>query len=535
MSSNKKPMVLVILDGYGHREEQQDNAILNAKTPVMDNLWANNPHTLIAASGLDVGLPDGQMGNSEVGHMNLGAGRVVYQDFTRVTKAIRDGEFFENPTICAAVDKAVAAGKAVHFMGLLSDGGVHSHQDHLVAMAELAFKRGADKIYLHAFLDGRDTPPKSAQSSIELLDTTFAALGKGRIASLVGRYFAMDRDNRWDRVSQAYNLIVDGQAEFHAATAQEGLEAAYARGESDEFVKATTIGEPVKVEDGDAVVFMNFRADRARELSRVFVEDGDAVIFMTFRADRARELSRVFVETDFNEFPRSRLPKLAAYIGLTQYSAKIPAPAAFAPGSLNNVLGEYLAKNGKTQLRIAETEKYAHVTFFFSGGREEPFEGEERILIPSPKVATYDLQPEMSAPEVTDRIVEAIEQQRYDVIVVNYANGDMVGHSGVFEAAVKAVEALDLCVGRIVEALDKVGGEALITADHGNVEQMEDECTGQAHTAHTTEPVPFIYVGKRNVQVREGGVLADVAPTMLKLLGLEKPAEMTGTSILIDA
>lgn len=321
----------------------------------------------------------------------------------------------------------------------------------------------------------------------------------------------MDRDNRWDRVSAAYNLIVDSAAEYTADTAQAGLEAAYARDESDEFVKATRIGEAVKVEDGDAVIFMNFRADRARELSRVFVE------------------------ADFNEFPRARLPKLAAYIGLTQYSAKIPAPAAFAPASLNNVLGEYLAKHGKTQLRIAETEKYAHVTFFFSGGREEPFEGEERILIPSPKVATYDLQPEMNAPEVTDRIVEAIEQQRFDVIVVNYANGDMVGHTGVFEAAVKAVEALDTCVGRIVEALAKVDGEALITADHGNVEQMEDECTGQAHTAHTTEPVPFIYVGKRNVKVRDGGVLADVAPTMLKLLGLEKPVEMTGTSILVDA
>ncbi|PTU04364.1 2,3-bisphosphoglycerate-independent phosphoglycerate mutase, partial [Pseudomonas sp. HMWF031] len=309
--------------------------------------------------------------------------------------------------------------------------------------------------------------------------------------------------------SQAYNLIVDGQGEFNSATAQEGLQAAYERGESDEFVKATSIGEPVKVEDGDAVVFMNFRADRARELTRVFVED------------------------DFKEFERARQPKLAGFVMLTQYAASIPAPAAFAAGSLENVLGDYLAKNGKTQLRIAETEKYAHVTFFFSGGREEPFPGEERILIPSPKVATYDLQPEMSAPEVTDRIVDAIEHQRYDVIVVNYANGDMVGHSGVFEAAVKAVECLDQCVGRIVEALEKVGGEALITADHGNVEQMSDETTGQAHTAHTTEPVPFIYVGKRDLKVREGGVLADVAPTMLKLLGLEKPAEMTGTSILV--
>ncbi|SDS29402.1 2,3-bisphosphoglycerate-independent phosphoglycerate mutase [Pseudomonas fuscovaginae UPB0736] len=510
MTATPKPLVLIILDGFGHSESQDYNAVYSAKKPVLDRLTASMPNGLISGSGMDVGLPDGQMGNSEVGHMNLGAGRVVYQDFTRVTKAIRDGEFFDNPTIGKAVDQAVAADKAVHILGLLSDGGVHSHQDHLVAMAELAFKRGAQKIYLHAFLDGRDTPPKSAQSSIELLDETFRTLGKGRIASLIGRYFAMDRDNRWDRVAQAYNLIVDGQAEFQSATAQEGLQAAYERGESDEFVKATCIGEPVRVEDGDAVVFMNFRADRARELTRVFVED------------------------DFKDFERARQPKLAGFVMLTQYAASIPAPSAFAPGSLENVLGDYLAKNGKTQLRIAETEKYAHVTFFFSGGREEPFPGEERILIPSPKVATYDLQPEMSAPEVTDRIVDAIENQRYDVIVVNYANGDMVGHSGVFEAAVKAVECLDLCVGRIVDALEKVGGEALITADHGNVEQMEDESTGQAHTAHTTEPVPFIYVGKRDLKVREGGVLADVAPTMLKLLGLKQPEEMTGTSILTD-
>ena len=509
MTTTPKPLVLIILDGFGHSENHEYNAVYSARKPVLDALTASQPNGLISGSGMDVGLPDGQMGNSEVGHMNLGAGRVVYQDFTRVTKAIRDGEFFTNPTICAAVDKAVAAGKAVHFMGLLSDGGVHSHQDHLVAMAELAAGRGAQKLYLHAFLDGRDTPPKSAQASLELMDATFARLGHGRTASLIGRDSAMDRDNRWDRVSAAYNLIVDGASEFHANTAVQGLQAAYERGESDEFVKATTVGEPVRVEDGDAVIFMNFRADRARELSRVFVED------------------------DFSDFPRNRQPKLAGYVGLTQYSAKIPAPAAFAATGLNNVLGEYLAKNGKTQLRIAETEKYAHVTFFFSGGREEPFPGEERILIPSPKVATYDLQPEMSAPEVTDKIVDAIDHQRYDVIVVNYANGDMVGHSGNLEAATKAVECLDLCVGRIVDALEKVGGEALITADHGNCEQMSDESTGQAHTAHTTEPVPFIYVGKRDFKVRDGGVLADVAPTMLMLMGLEKPAEMTGTSILV--
>jgi len=508
MPAAPKPLVLMILDGFGHSDSPEYNAIHAANKPVYDRLLANQPHGLISGSGMDVGLPDGQMGNSEVGHMNLGAGRVVYQDFTRVTKAIRDGEFFENPNICAAVDKAVAAGKAVHILGLLSDGGVHSHQDHLVAMAELAAKRGAEQIYLHAFLDGRDTPPKSAQHSIELMQATFTRLGKGRVASLIGRYFAMDRDNRWDRVEQAYHLIVEGKAEHHADYAVDGLIAAYERGETDEFVKATTIGEPVRVEDGDAVVFMNFRADRARELTRCFVEPG------------------------FDAFQRTRVPQLAGFVMLTQYAASIPAPSAFAPEPLTNVLGEYLANNGKTQLRIAETEKYAHVTFFFSGGREEPFAGEERILIPSPQVATYDMQPEMSAPEVTDRIVEAIEQQRYDVIIVNYANGDMVGHTGVFEAAVKAVECLDKCMGRIVEALDKVGGEALITADHGNVEQMEDAMTGQAHTAHTCEPVPFIYYGKRKLKVREGGVLADVAPTMLTLLGLPVPTEMTGRSIV---
>ena len=506
--THPKPVVLCILDGWGISDRPEQSAPDQADTPNFDRLMRECPNATLVTFGPDVGLPKGQMGNSEVGHMNLGAGRVVYQDFTRVTKAIRDGEFFDNAEITKAVDQAVGAGKAVHILGLLSDGGVHSHQDHLVAMAELATQRGAEKIYLHAFLDGRDTPPKSAQPSIELLDATFAKLGKGRIASLTGRYFAMDRDNRWDRVEQAYHLIVDGQGQFNAASAIEGLEAAYARDESDEFVKATTIGEPVKVEDGDAIVFMNFRADRARELTRAFVE------------------------ADFNEFQRQRVPQLAGFVMLTQYAASIPAPSAYKPEALTNVLGEYLANNGKTQLRIAETEKYAHVTFFFSGGREEPFAGEERILIPSPNVATYDLKPEMSAPEVTNRIVDAIEHQRYDVIIVNYANGDMVGHTGVFEAAVKAVETLDSCVGRIVEALDKVGGEALITADHGNVEQMEDECTGQAHTAHTCEPVPFIYVGKRPATIREGGVLADVAPTLLTLMGMPVPAEMTGKTIV---
>lgn len=508
MTAAPKPLVLMILDGFGHSDSPESNAIMAANTPVWDKLLATAPHTLVSGSGMDVGLPDGQMGNSEVGHMNLGAGRVVYQDFTRVTKSIADGDFYENPALCEAVDKAVAASKAVHVMGLVSPGGVHSHEEHIVAMVDMAARRGAQKIHVHAFLDGRDTPPRSADASLRLLEDAYARLGKGRTASIIGRYFAMDRDNRWERVEAAYNLITEGQAEYSAGSAVDALAAAYQRGESDEFVKATVIGEPVRVEDGDAVVFMNFRADRARELSRAFVEPG------------------------FSGFARQRSLLLAGYVMLTQYAADIPAPSAFAPSSLDNVLGEYLAKQGKTQLRIAETEKYAHVTFFFSGGREEPFEGEERILIPSPKVATYDLQPEMSAPEVTDRIVEAIEQQRYDVIIVNYANGDMVGHTGVFDAAVAAVECLDTCMGRIQTALQKVGGEALITADHGNVEQMSDDSTGQAHTAHTCEPVPFVYMGPRQVELREGGILSDVAPTMLALLGLEQPREMTGRSIV---
>ncbi|SDT22107.1 phosphoglycerate mutase [Halopseudomonas xinjiangensis] len=508
MTAAPKPLVLMILDGFGHSESPDSNAIMAANTPVWDTLLATAPHTLVSGSGMDVGLPDGQMGNSEVGHMNLGAGRVVYQDFTRITKSIAGGDFFENPVLCEAVDKAVADGKAVHIMGLVSPGGVHSHESQVVAMVDLAARRGAERILVHAFLDGRDTPPKSAEPSLTMLDEAYQRLGKGRTASLIGRYYAMDRDNRWERVEAAYNLITEGQAEYSAATASEGLSAAYERGESDEFVNATVIGEPVRVEDGDAVVFMNFRADRARELSRAFVQP------------------------DFSGFERKRSLLLAGYVMLTQYAADIPAPCAFPPSSLDNVLGEYLAKQGKTQLRIAETEKYAHVTFFFSGGQEEPFEGEERILIPSPKVATYDLQPEMSAPEVTDRIVEAIEQQRYDVIIVNYANGDMVGHTGVFDAAVAAVECLDGCIGRIQSALQKVGGEALITADHGNVEQMSDDSTGQAHTAHTCEPVPFVYMGPRQVELREGGILSDVAPTMLNLLGLEQPSEMTGRSIV---
>jgi len=505
-----KPLVLIILDGFGHSDNPEYNAIAAAHTPVYDRLRASCAHGLIGASGEAVGLPEGQMGNSEVGHMNLGAGRVIYQDFTRITRAIESGEFFTNPVLRPAMDKLAQSAKTLHILGLLSDGGVHSHQQHLLAMAQLAAKAGVNNICVHAFLDGRDTAPKSAQSFIDWIEAGLAPLGHARISSLIGRYFAMDRDNRWERVQQAFDLIVDGKAAFTAKTASEGLQAAYARGESDEFVRATQIGEVKPIEDGDAVVFMNFRADRARELSRALIDK------------------------DFAGFARPRLPKIDL-LTLTHYADDIKAPAAFTPDTLQNTLGDWLSQHGKTQLRIAETEKYAHVTFFFSGGREQPFAGEQRILVPSPKVATYDLQPEMSAAEVTDHIVDSIEHQRHDVIVVNYANGDMVGHSGVFAAAVKAVECLDECLGRISHALEKVGGQALITADHGNVEQMQDSQSGQAHTAHTCEPVPFIYLGKRPFKVRSGGTLADVAPTMLHLLGMEKPAQMSGHSLLVAA
>jgi len=496
------------MDGWGYREETSNNAIAKANTPILDGLWQNKPSTLISGSGLDVGLPDGQMGNSEVGHVNLGAGRIVYQDFTRITKAIEDGSFNENPALVNAVDKAVEADKAVHIMGLMSPGGVHSHDEHLFAMVKMAEAKGCNKVYVHAFLDGRDTPPRSAESPLAKFEQHFAQSGKGKVASLIGRYYAMDRDNRWDRVEQAYNLITLGQAEFNADSAVTGLHDAYARDENDEFVKATTIGAPVQVEDGDAIVFMNFRADRAREITRAYVEQ------------------------DFAGFERSRVPELADFVMLTEYAADIKTTSAFPPVKLDNVMGEWLEKHNKTQLRISETEKYAHVTFFFSGGREDLFEGEKRELIPSPQVATYDLQPEMNSELLTDKLVAAIESQEFDFIVCNYPNGDMVGHTGVFEAAVKACEAVDTCIGRVVTALEKVGGECLITADHGNAEQMSNPSTGQAHTAHTSEPVPFIYVGRDATPVTDGK-LSDVAPTILNLIGMEQPAEMTGKPLML--
>ena len=507
-TAGKIPHVLVIMDGVGHREAVQDNAFLAAKTPNLTAMKNHHPHGLISGSGEDVGLPDGQMGNSEVGHMNLGAGRVLYQDFTRITKAIRTGEFFDHEVLVDAVEQAKAHQGAVHILGLLSQGGVHSHEDHIVAMAELALKRGA-QVYLHAFLDGRDTPPKSAQPSLAKLDALFAQYpGQGRIATMIGRYFAMDRDNRWDRVEQAYRLLTEGEALRTVSSATEGLEQAYAAAESDEFVKATRIGELATIQDGDSVVFMNFRADRAREITKAFVEK------------------------DFAGFERKVVPTLAQFVMLTRYQASIDAAVAYMPDVLKNSLGEYLSDLGKTQLRIAETEKYAHVTFFFSGGREDEYPGEKRILIPSPNVATYDLKPEMSAFEVTDALVAAINSAEFDLLVVNYANGDMVGHTGVFDAAVKAVEAVDSSLGRVYAAVMAQKGHMLITADHGNVEQMQDYISGQVHTQHTTEHVPFIYVGPTSASIADGGVLADVAPTLLTLMQLPVPAEMKGRNIV---
>ncbi|PWI33110.1 2,3-bisphosphoglycerate-independent phosphoglycerate mutase [Vibrio albus] len=504
--SAKKPMALVILDGWGYREDNANNAVANANTPVLDGLIANQPNTLISASGMDVGLPDGQMGNSEVGHTNIGAGRVVYQDLTRIAKAIADGEFQQNETLVAAMDKAIKAGKAVHLMGLMSPGGVHSHEDHIYAAVKMAAERGAEKIYLHCFLDGRDTPPRSAEASLKRFDELFAELGKGRVASLVGRYYAMDRDNNWERVEKAYDLLTEAKGEFTFPSAVEALQAAYDRDENDEFVKASEI--------------------KAEGQESAAIEDGDAVVFMNFRADRARQITRAFVPA-FDGFERAKFPAIE-FVMLTQYAADIPLSTAFPPASLENTYGEWLSKAGKTQLRISETEKYAHVTFFFNGGVETEFDGEERSLVASPKVATYDLQPEMSAPELTEKLVAAIKSGKYDAIICNYPNLDMVGHTGVYDAAVQACEAVDECIGKVVEAIKEVDGQLLMTADHGNAEMMVNPETGGTHTAHTSLPVPLVYVGSKDVEFKEGGKLSDLAPTMLSLTGMEIPAEMSG-------
>jgi len=508
MIDRVRPAVLLILDGWGTSEGIDHNAIAAANKPVWDRLWSSYPHTLIRTSGSAVGLPGGQMGNSEVGHLNLGAGRVVYQEFTRIGRSIRTGSFFSNRTLTDAVDQAVEGGGAVHILGLLSPGGVHSHEGHIHAMTKLAVERGVQRVYIHAFLDGRDMPPKSAEASLLAMDEVCRELGRGRIASVIGRYYAMDRDHRWDRIRRAYDLLTLGQAEHRAASAVEALEAAYARDETDEFVQATVIGEPVTVQDGDVVINMNYRSDRARQITRAFIEP------------------------DFAGFERGAVPELAAFVSLTEYSKDFDIPVAYPPERLENTFGEYIANLGLHQLRIAETEKYAHVTFFFNGGVETPNEGEDRILVPSPKIATYDLQPEMSAHEVTDRLVEAIGSGRYDAIICNYANGDMVGHTGKFDAAVQAIEVLDGCLGRVTEATLAAGGELLITADHGNAEQMLDPTVQQPHTAHTLNPVPLIYVGSGASALKENGALCDVAPTLLQIMGLPQPAAMTGRSLL---
>ncbi len=509
---NPTPVILLILDGFGHRAEAADNAIAQARKPNWDKLWATYPHTLINASEHYVGLPDGQMGNSEVGHLNIGAGRVVYQDFERINQSIKSGEFFQIPALVNAVDQLKANGKALHIFGLLSDGGVHSHQDHIHAMVEMAVKRGLKKVYVHAFLDGRDTPPVSAAPYIEKLEAHIAALGAGKIASICGRFYAMDRDKRWPRVEAAYDLITEGISEYRASTAGEALQAAYARGEHDEFVKATAIAAPGE--------------------TPAHLEDGDIVVQMNFRSDRARQLTHALLAANFDGFHRRHVRKLAGYFTLTLHDKnEAAAVPIFPPFEVSNTFGEYVSSLGMKQLRIAETEKYPHVTFFFNGGEELVFEGEDRILVPSPQVATYDLQPEMSAHEVTDRLEEAILSRQYQAIICNYANCDMVGHSGILQAAIKAVEAVDISIGRIVAAAQQVGAEVIITADHGNVEMMMDNVNHQPHTQHTTNLVPLVYIG-RKAKLAETGALSDIAPTLLKMMGIPQPAEMTGKPLV---
>ena len=502
------PVLLIILDGFGYREECENNAICQAQTPRWDALWSRYPHTTIDASEKWVGLPKDQMGNSEVGHMNIGAGRVVYQDYTRIEHAIETGEFQRNKVLAKALDTARAPGQALHILGLLSPGGVHSHEAQIHALLERAVRSGVSDVRVHAFLDGRDTPPKSAEASLLSLQRKCNEVGGGRIASICGRYYAMDRDKRWERVQQAYDLITQGKAEFRSATAVEALHAAYARGETDEFVKASLVGEPMPMRDGDAVVFMNFRADRARQLTLALTEPG------------------------FDGFARERVPRLGYYCTLTRYGDDFSGlPAAFPPQTVSNGFGEYLSRRGLKQLRIAETEKYAHVTYFFNGGIEAPYPGEDRILVPSPRVATYDLKPEMSAYEVTDKLVEAIKSRRYDAIICNFANGDMVGHTGKMAAAMRAIEVLDECIARAVAAMQEIGGDVLITADHGNAETMLDTATHQAHTAHTLNVVPLLYIG-RKAKIADGGALQDVAPTLLAMMGLPQPPEMTGKPLV---
>ncbi|MGN0452413.1 MAG: 2,3-bisphosphoglycerate-independent phosphoglycerate mutase [Ruminococcus sp.] len=502
----KKPLILCILDGFGIAGKE-GNAIYAAKTPNLDKLFAENPTTAIGASGMDVGLPDGQMGNSEVGHTNIGAGRIVYQELTRITKSIADGDFFENEALCGAIDNAISNNSALHLMGLLSDGGVHSHNTHLYGILELCKRKGLDKVYIHAFLDGRDVPPSSGKDFVAECEEKIKEIGVGTIATVMGRYYAMDRDSRWERVVKAYDAMVN-RIGVECDDAVKAVENSYKQGVTDEFVV------PAVIEGGEAI------------------SPNDSVIFFNFRPDRAREITRTLVDEEFDGFERAKGFFPLYYVCMTQYDATMPCVhIAFKPQSLKNTLGEYISDKGLSQLRIAETEKYAHVTFFFNGGVEKTYKNEDRILVNSPKVATYDLQPEMSAYEVCDKCCEAIERGKYDVIILNFANCDMVGHTGVFEAAVKAVEAVDTCVGKVANSIEKMGGVTLITADHGNADKMVD-VDGTPFTAHTTNPVRFCVAGYP-CELREGGVLADIAPTMLKILGLPQPEEMTGKSIIL--
>ncbi len=507
---SKKPYALIIMDGYGVNDRHDGNAIYAAKTPNMDKYLKECPHSIVHASGMDVGLPDGQMGNSEVGHTNIGAGRIVYQELTRITKSIDDGDFFKNPALLGAIENCKKNNSALHFAGLLSNGGVHSHNKHLYGLLRLAKENGIENVHVHCFMDGRDVPPRSGAGFVEELVSQIRQIGVGDIATVMGRYYAMDRDNRWERVEKAYNAMVLGEGNT-CESAVTAMNESYNNDVTDEFVVPTVI-----VKDGAPVGK---------------IQENDSVIFFNFRPDRAREITRTIVDPDFSGFDRKFFKTY--YVCMTQYDATMPnVEVAFKPESLSNTFGEYISKKGLRQLRIAETEKYAHVTFFFNGGVEQVYDGEDRALINSPKVATYDLQPEMSAPEVTDEVVKRIESGEYDVVVLNFANCDMVGHTGVFEAAVKAVETVDECLGRVVDAILKMGGKALITADHGNADQMVNYETGGPFTAHTTNVVPLVLIGDGAKELKNGR-LADLAPTMLDLMGLEKPSEMTGESLLI--
>ncbi|GAB6179486.1 2,3-bisphosphoglycerate-independent phosphoglycerate mutase [Desulfotomaculum defluvii] len=515
MSQQKHPLALVILDGWGLSKDENGNAIAQAKTPNIKNYLANYPHTKLACSGEAVGLPEGQMGNSEVGHLNIGAGRVVYQELTRITKSIKDGDFFQNPELVKAMQLVKEKGSALHIMGLLSDGGVHSHIKHIFATLKMAAQQGLSRVYFHAFLDGRDVPPSSAKLYMRALLTKMKEEGVGQVATVSGRYYAMDRDRRWERTELAYRAMVYAEG-LQANSPLEAIDVAYERGETDEFVKPTLVTD-----------------DSKQPLAKV--ADGDALIFINFRPDRARQITRAFVDEEFTGFDRGPGQPKVHFVCMTVYDKTIEAAVAFPPHQLVNTLGQWLSNQGQKQLRLAETEKYAHVTFFFNGGVEAPNPNEERVLIPSPKVATYDLKPEMSAYEVTEAFIDNISKETFDVFITNYANPDMVGHTGDLEAAKIAIETVDKCMGKVIAAILEKDGTIIVTADHGNAEKMQDE-KGGPHTAHTTEPVPFLLIGSRyqNVKLRDDGSLADIAPTMLEILGLPVPAEMTGKSLLLE-